>query len=189
MKKNNLRFLVGGVIILGAIAYLVYTGARDTMMYYLTVAEVHAKGESLIGQGVRIAGKVQPNSIKRDTQGFGVNFLMVDVPAKTNDTESGLVAVRQASLLRDGAPKTLPVHFAGIVPDMFKDNADVIVEGQVRSDGSFHAKTLMTQCPSKYESDPKALAGKPAEAGDAATKDRPSQRVPAAVSTGNGSPS
>lgn len=189
MKKNNLRFLVGAVIILGAVVYLVYTGARDTMMYYLTVAEVHAKGDSLIGQGVRIAGKVQPNSIKRDTQGFGVSFLMVDAPAKTNDTESGLVAVRQASLLAGGALKPLPVHFAGIVPDMFKDNAEVIVEGQVKSDGAFYAKTLMTQCPSKYESDPRASAGKPAEAGDAATKDRPSQSAPAAVSNSTGSSS
>ena len=37
------------------------------------------------------------------------------------------------------------------IPDTFKAGAEVIVEGGLRPDGSFQAKTLMTKCPSKYQ--------------------------------------
>ena len=37
-----------------------------------------------------------------------------------------------------------------LVPDMFAEGRDVIVEGHY-ADGIMHAKTIMTSCPSKYE--------------------------------------
>ncbi|NIV47932.1 MAG: hypothetical protein GWN46_14570, partial [Gammaproteobacteria bacterium] len=51
----------------------------------------------------------------------------------------------------DGAA-TLAVHYHGIIPDTFVDGADVVVEGQLQSDGVFSAHTLLAKCPSKYES-------------------------------------
>ena len=52
---------------------------------------------------------------------------------------------------KDGGA-TLPVDFAGIIPDTFVDDADVVVEGNRRADGIFAATTLLAKCPSKYES-------------------------------------
>ena len=46
---------------------------------------------------------------------------------------------------------TLWVEYTGAIPDTFKAGAEVIVEGGLRPDGSFQAKTLMTKCPSKYQ--------------------------------------
>ena len=46
--------------------------------------------------------------------------------------------------------QTVPVIFAGNMPDTLKRGRDVILEGDY--DGStFQASSLMTQCPSKYE--------------------------------------
>jgi cytochrome c-type biogenesis protein CcmE len=52
--------------------------------------------------------------------------------------------------------KTITVRYAGIVPDTFKDDAEVIVSGSVKGDGTFVAKDLIAKCPSKYEAKSKA---------------------------------
>jgi cytochrome c-type biogenesis protein CcmE len=62
--------------------------------------------------------------------------------------------------MSDGA-HTLPVHYRDEVPDTFVDNAEVVVEGELGSDGVFAAHTLFAKCPSKYE----AAEGGPATEG------------------------
>jgi len=46
---------------------------------------------------------------------------------------------------------TVPVRYAGSVPDLFRTGRQVVVEGTLRN-GTFVAKTdsLVTKCPSKY---------------------------------------
>ena len=44
-------------------------------------------------------------------------------------------------------------------PDLFKDGAEVVVEGRLSETGEvFHADKVMAKCPSKFES----AAGRPA---------------------------
>jgi cytochrome c-type biogenesis protein CcmE len=62
------------------------------------------------------------------------------------------VAVAVAAAASDAPVIMLPVRYNGVLPDMFAADRDVIVEGKVEG-GVFHAKTLLTTCPSKYESD------------------------------------
>lgn len=131
MNKKKLKFAIGGIVIAAAIIYMAFAGARNTMIYYMTVDELMAKGDSIQGEGIRVAGKVVPTSIVKGPQLTEVRFNVKD---------------------KDGA-QILPVYYNGILPDMFKDEADVIVEGRYNSDGVFHAKTLMTSCPSKYEAE------------------------------------
>jgi cytochrome c-type biogenesis protein CcmE len=128
MNKKKLRFAIGGLIIVFAITYMVFAGARSNMVYYMTVEELMGKGKSFHGEGIRVSGKVVPASIVKGPQPIEVRFSVKD--------ENGTYA--------------LPVYYSGIIPDMFKDEAPVIVEGRLNSDGVFHAKTLMTSCPSKY---------------------------------------
>jgi cytochrome c-type biogenesis protein CcmE len=45
----------------------------------------------------------------------------------------------------------VPVHYQGILPDMFAEGRDVIVEGRYDAGNTLAAKTIMTSCPSKYE--------------------------------------
>jgi cytochrome c-type biogenesis protein CcmE len=94
--------------------------------YYLTVSEfLDQPGRAMAG--VRINGKVVPGSIDRLPGGTEVRFTMSD------------------------GQRVLPVHFRGIIPDTFVDEADVVVEGQLGGDGRFAADTLLAKCPSKYE--------------------------------------
>jgi cytochrome c-type biogenesis protein CcmE len=47
-------------------------------------------------------------------------------------------------------------YYTGIVPDTFKDDAEVVIKGTLRPDNSFHVSEdgIMAKCPSKYEPKP-----------------------------------
>ncbi len=46
--------------------------------------------------------------------------------------------------------ESLSVLYQGVVPDSFKPDAEVVLEGQYGEDGTFQATTLLAKCPSKY---------------------------------------
>ena len=124
------KFLVAGALILGAISYLVFSGANNSMVYYYTVSELLEKAQDLSDQGVRVSGHVSPGSIQRDDPKGKVDFLVME---------------RATS-------KSIPVTYEGIIPDTFKDDAEVVVEGRYAlGENRFHANVLLAKCPSKYE--------------------------------------
>src|SRR5207247_8778323 len=53
----------------------------------------------------------------------------------------------------DGA-RVVPVLYRGLAPDTFTDGVDVVVEGRMGQDGTFHATTLLAKCASRYENAP-----------------------------------
>jgi cytochrome c-type biogenesis protein CcmE len=54
---------------------------------------------------------------------------------------------------RDGT-KSVPVNYAGVVPDPFREGREVIVSGELKQ-GTFVAErdSLVTKCPSKFTKD------------------------------------
>jgi len=128
MQLPQTKFILIGAGVLLSMALLVVVGTQGSGIgYYMTVAEfLEASGE--IRSGLRVNGKVVHGTIERHNTGEDVAFSMTD----------GLA--------------TLAVYYRGIIPDTFVDGADVVVEGQLQSDGVFAAHTLLAKCPSKYES-------------------------------------
>jgi cytochrome c-type biogenesis protein CcmE len=70
--------------------------------------------------------------------------------------------VVKGSITRDVATQTItfratdgtavfPVVYRGLAPDTFTDEADVVVEGRLDRNGTFHATTLLAKCGSRYE--------------------------------------
>ena len=63
--------------------------------------------------------------------------------------------------------KAVPVSYVGRdpLPDTFKDGAQALVEGRMKSDGHFEAEQVQAKCASKYEATPgTAQPGKPSYA-------------------------
>ncbi|OGO05140.1 MAG: hypothetical protein A2Y60_03105 [Chloroflexi bacterium RBG_13_54_9] len=120
------RFLIGGIVILLAVAYLGYRGFEGSATYYLTVSEVKEQGGRIAGENVRVNGRVAPGSVDWDAENNILRFVLVD------------------------EEKGLSVLYKGIVPDAFKADSNVVVEGGLESDGIFHADAILTRCPSKY---------------------------------------
>ena len=59
-----------------------------------------------------------------------------------------------------GESTTLPVVYHGGIPDLFKADSEVIVEGRMDATGLFQADVLMTKCASKYQSEEHAKRNK-----------------------------
>lgn len=126
LKKK--KFLIGGIIIVLAIVYLGYVGFQGSALYYYTVNEITDKKDELIGENLRVNGEVASGSIKQIIQEQKLEFTLLDFDE----------------------PNSLSVVFQGIVPDTFKDELDVVVEGNIDTEGVFHASSILTKCPSKY---------------------------------------
>jgi cytochrome c-type biogenesis protein CcmE len=127
----HLKFIVAGSLIIGAVGYLMFTGISGSMVYYYSVPELLANPEKLAGKGIRVSGQVSPGSIQREPGNTQVHFTVFEPASR----------------------QTVAVVYQGIVPDTFKDNAEVVVEGTYEEqEQRFHATTLLAKCPSKYES-------------------------------------
>ena len=121
------KFLVSGIIVFLAIGVLGYMGLKGGGTYNYTVAEMLQKGNSVIGQTVRVGGTVQPGSLQQTPGDLTLKFTVVD--------EAG---------------NSIPVVYKGVVPDTFKVGNEVVVEGTLDPTDTFQAKVLMPKCPSKY---------------------------------------
>src|SRR5262249_53754800 len=136
--NRKVRFLIAACGLVAAVGYLMYTGVRQTAVYYLTIEEFLVKKDTLANEGIRVAGRVEIGSVtKRMTPaGEELNFRLGDFHGDGDRHES------------------VAVHFVGVAPDMFKTagGSDVIVEGKYR-EGTIFAQSVLTSCPSKYEAE------------------------------------
>ena len=123
--RKQLKLLVGSALVLLVIGYLIMATAWGSAAYYLTVAELLA--QQPVGRNVRVAGNIVAGSIQWDERELRLSFDVAD------------------------ATGTLPVVYVGPRPDMFRDDAEVVVEGKYEAGAAFQASTLMLKCPSKYE--------------------------------------
>jgi cytochrome c-type biogenesis protein CcmE len=151
--NKRARFAIAAFLLTGAVGYLMYSGVRQAAVYYLTIDEFLAKKESLANEGIRVAGRVEIGSVSKRMTAAGeeLNFRLGDFHAAGAPTDGA----RTDGARTDGAARpTVPVHFVGVAPDMFKaaGGSDVIVEGKYR-DGTLYAQSVLTSCPSKYEAE------------------------------------
>lgn len=133
MKRKQIKFVVGSVVIVVALAFLAFTGFQDNKAYYQTVSEFRAAEASAFGRRLRVEGDVVAGSIVREAR--QTQFVITHTDAKTKQTH------------------TLPVKYIGSdpLPDTFRDYAQAVVEGEYHPDGVFVAKSMTAKCASKYE--------------------------------------
>jgi cytochrome c-type biogenesis protein CcmE len=126
MSRGKVKFILAIGAIAIALSYLVYGGVKDTMVYYLTVEELKGRIPSVYKEKVRVSGTVVPGSIKKDLDG-SLEFKITD------------------------GKQSIDVQYRGIIPDIFRDGVQAVVEGSYTSQNVFQAKILLAKCPTKYE--------------------------------------
>ena len=121
-----MKFGAATAIIIVSLGYLALTGIEQSKSYYVTLAELQKLGDEAHTKRLRVAGNVQPGSIKRN--GTTVEFVLV---------EEG----RDLRVIYKGTEAP---------PDTFKDDSQALVEGSLGRDGVFRANHLQAKCASKY---------------------------------------
>jgi cytochrome c-type biogenesis protein CcmE len=127
MKRKQLKFALGSLIIVLTLSYLAYSGYQESKTYYHTVPELNAMKDKAFDQRLQVSGDVIPGSIKRE--GKVVSFVIGQ------------------------EPETLSVKYVGKdpLPDTLIDRATAMATGKLGRDGVFVADTMLAKCASKYE--------------------------------------
>jgi cytochrome c-type biogenesis protein CcmE len=151
-STSRFKFIIGGLLIVAAIVYLIYSSTRASAEYFLTIDELNAKGASILGQNVRVSGAVIGDSIQYDSKTLTLSFDVAHVTGDNKEVEAqgGLAKVLHAAVI-DPNRAHLHVVYEGVKPDLLRNEAQAIMTGKMGEDGVFHASELLLKCPTKYE--------------------------------------
>jgi cytochrome c-type biogenesis protein CcmE len=146
------KFVVGILLIIGAVIFLVISSTQASAQYFLTIDELNARGPAILNKDVRISGAVIGDSIQYDPKTLTLKFTVADVPAdnKVIDAQGGLAAVLHAAVI-DPNRSRMQVVYNGVKPDLLRNEAQAIMTGKLQSDGTFQASELLLKCPTKYQ--------------------------------------
>jgi cytochrome c-type biogenesis protein CcmE len=146
------KFIVGGLLVIGAIIYLVVTSLQSTAQYFYTVNEIQSRGASLIGRNLRASGAVLGDTITYDPATLTITFQVANVSNDAADVEAagGLAEILHQAVIDPNASR-MTVVYVGPKPDLLKNEAQAIVTGKLGEDGVFYADELLLKCPTRYE--------------------------------------
>jgi len=119
------KFIAGGVVVLGALAYLIYAGVTQSATYFVTPTELQA--QPVAGKSYRLGGLVTPGSVKWDARSLDLTFSLADGKA------------------------TIPVRHKGSPPDLFGEGRGAVVEGTWNPEGYFKASLIMAKHSEEYK--------------------------------------
>lgn len=127
MKPRTQRALaiVAGLAILSVATALVLNAFNSNLVFFFSPTEVLAK-EAPVDRSFRMGGLVETGSIVRDEASLTVKFNVTDTVQK------------------------LPVTYTGLLPDLFRENKGVVVQGKLSSDGVFQADTVLAKHDENY---------------------------------------
>jgi cytochrome c-type biogenesis protein CcmE len=127
MKRRHKRiiFICCSLVALGLAAWLVLGAFRNNLVFFFSPTQVAAK-EAPVGRTFRIGGLVQDGTLKRDSDGLTIRFVVTDTA------------------------NTIPVAYKGILPDLFKEGRGCVAQGRVGSDGVFYADQIMAKHDENY---------------------------------------
>lgn len=151
-QSPRIKFILGGLLILGAVIYLIASSTQANAQYFMTVDELQAKGASIVGKNVRISGAVLGDSIQYNPQSLTLQFTVAHVSGDNAEIEKngGLAEVLHQAVV-DNNRAHLQVVYNGPKPDLMRNEAQAIMTGKMGEDGIFYADELLLKCPTRYE--------------------------------------
>ena len=129
--QRQQKFIVGISVILATVGFLVWTAVDQTKMYMVTVTEFLSAKDSYANTTVRIAGRVGEDSMNWNSESRELRFRLDDI----------------------AYDRSVEIAYTGLLPDMFAEGRDVVVQGPGQPGDLFTADTILTSCPSKYEAE------------------------------------
>jgi len=119
------KFIAGGLVIVAAIAWLIWAGVSQSVVYFVTPSELLAA--PIPSKTYRVGGLVLPGSLKWEPKTLDLSFTLSD----------GKVSV--------------PVRHKGAPPDLFAEGRGAVVEGAWTGDGYFKASLILAKHSEEYK--------------------------------------
>ena len=124
--KTRTKFVIGGAIIFAVLTALSVQGLQEMTVFFYTPQEVLASPGKFENKTIRIGALVQKGSVEWNAQAIQLSF---------NITEDG--------------KKFIPVYYAGVKPDLFREGQGVVVEGKMKGQ-RFEANQLLVKHSEEY---------------------------------------
>ena len=150
--NSKIKFIIGGLLIVAAIAYLIVSSTTASAQYFLTIEELNAAKETYANREIRLSGAVIGDTIQYDTKTLDLSFDVANIPADNKEIEArgGLAQVLHEATLNPNAAR-IHVLYNGVRPDLLNNEAQAIMTGKLDAQGNFVASELLLKGPSKYE--------------------------------------
>ena len=133
MSKKTTRALLSAVVVMSALALLLTITVSEGASYYKHVDEVMTAPDQWYGKNLQMHGFVVDGSILKRPSSLDYKF---KVKSGAHEVEAS---------------------YTGVVPDTFKDGAEVVLTGRLSASGfQVDRNGVMAKCPSKYEAAPAA---------------------------------
>ena len=127
MKSRHQR-LIGVALVLVGVGLgttFLLRAMNENILFYYTPTQV-AAGEAPDGRRFRVGGLVVGGSVEREPGDIEVKFVLTDMAEQ------------------------VPIVYAGILPDLFREGQGIIAHGQLDSSGSFVADEVLAKHDENY---------------------------------------
>jgi cytochrome c-type biogenesis protein CcmE len=127
MTGRRKRLLLVGAALgaLGLAALLILSAFQKNLVFFFTPTQI-VSGEAPRNKSFRMGGMVEAGSLRREADGVSASFVVTDLVQR------------------------LPVHYRGILPDLFREGKGVVVQGKLGSDNRFVADEVLAKHDENY---------------------------------------
>jgi cytochrome c-type biogenesis protein CcmE len=131
MKHKAVKIGLTSLVLIMSFGGLLYSTLSEGTEYYKHVDEVMGQPDGWYGKKLQLHGYVVPNSILKKKNSLEYRFQVQSNGQVVN------------------------ASYTGVVPDTFKDEAEVVLKGMLSPEGfQVSPNGVMAKCPSKYEAKP-----------------------------------
>ncbi|MER3484110.1 MAG: cytochrome c maturation protein CcmE [Meiothermus sp.] len=120
------KHIFGIVLVVGALAYLIFGGLGSNLVYFITPSEYFQNEAKYANRPVRLGGLVKAGTVRYNKDNLQLSFVVTD-------------GVRE-----------VPVQSVGTPPALFKENQGVVVEGKFAGE-RFQGSNLLVKHSESYQ--------------------------------------
>jgi cytochrome c-type biogenesis protein CcmE len=124
-RRRRLVLVLGvlaGVAVAGGLALM---ALRENVMFFFAPADIVA-GKAPVAERFRLGGMVKPGSVHRKPGSLDIDFIVTDFK------------------------HDVPLHYSGVLPDLFRENQGVVAHGVLNSQGQFIADEILAKHDENY---------------------------------------
>jgi cytochrome c-type biogenesis protein CcmE len=146
-RATAIKIVATVLVFAGTVAYLLNSSMKAGAEYYKHVDEVTSNADAWRSKKLQVHGNVVAGSIE---QAKGTLLYRFKIESRA-----------------PRPPAVISATYNGLVPDTFKDGAEVVAKGTLTADNQLSVVPdgIMAKCPSKYEADKNAPPAKPISPG------------------------
>lgn len=122
-RRKRFAVVLLGIAVLSAAAAFVLNAFQSNLVFFFSPTQVF-NGEAPTSRVFRVGGMVKAGSLERE--GTQVRFVVTDF---SHD---------------------VPVHYTGLLPDLFQEGKGVVAQGQIHSGGVFEASQVLAKHDENY---------------------------------------